>query len=471
MSAVARGRQRDLSTFWQELVECGGELSCLLRLITRQTADVVGEASVLAVVSADGTTLEPVASYHADPQMAAFIDEILGSTSFPVGEGVAGRVAAERQPAIVHGIAPDVIAEIVQPQTRVFAELHPIRALLVVPMIANGELVGTLGVVRTESVAPYEQDDVVAVEALAERAAYAIADARRQPATLGPEEYEAIYHHSIDGVMFTVPDGRILAANRAACEILGLSEAEICSRGRGGLLMPDDPATTDAVAERARTGRVRAEVPMRRGSGEVFTAEISSSIFTTTAGEVRACVVFRDVTEQAARRDYLEHYARMLEDRSERDPLTNLRNRRGFLPAAEEALAIAGREHKRIQLLYFDLDHLKRINDTEGHPAGDALIRRFASTLAAETRDADVSARLGGDEFVLLLFSASEDDADRIVERIAKSFDRSGNGPRGSFSVGVAEWSGEPESLDRLVERADHQMYEAKVRRRFTRKH
>ena len=249
------------SSFWRDLVACEGDLPCLLRVITKQVADAVGEASVLTVVSDDGTVLDPVATYHADPDMLAFIRNIVASGPFPIGEGIVGRVAADRTPALLNGINPAVTAEFVHPRGRVFAERHPIQSLLIVPMVAAGELVGTLGAVRTESTAPYTNEDVLTVEAMAERAALAIADARRRPSVLGAEDFEAIYRHSPDAILFTAPDGRVLAANPAACEILGLTEAEICRRGRAGLLLGDDPATVAAVEERAaRTGRVRAEV-------------------------------------------------------------------------------------------------------------------------------------------------------------------------------------------------------------------
>ncbi len=456
------------SSFWRDLVACEGDVPGLLRVITKQVSDAVGEASALTVVSDDGTVLDPVATYHPDPDMLALIRSIVESGPFPVGEGIVGRVAADRTPALLNGIDPVVTADFVHPRGRMFAERHPIHSLLIVPMVASGELVGTLGVVRTDSTAPYTSEDVLTVEAMAERAALAIADARRRPSVLGAEDFEAIYRHSPDAILFTAPDGRVLAANAAACVILGLTEAEICRRGRAGLLLSDDPATVAAVEARARTGHVRAEVLMRRGSGAIFTADISSTVFLTAHGELRACVIFRDVSEQVALREQLRQQAMQLEEQIERDPLTNLRNRRGFVSAAEEAMAIAKRDGKYVQLVFFDLDQLKHINDTLGHRAGDGFIQRFADALAGETRDADVSARLGGDEFALLLFSATRADADQIVTRIRGAFAHAQRTPAASFSAGIAEWisvSGEP--LPLLLERADRAMYEAKLRRRF----
>jgi PAS domain S-box-containing protein len=287
-----------LASFWDELVSIGDDLDGLLELIARRAAEVVGDASVLTTVSDDGERLDPVAVFHPDPDARAFIRTVLASAPYRIGEGVAGAVAARREPAVVSGVDRDELAALSTPHALRFLERYPIRSLVVVPMVAFGEVVGTLGAVRTESERPYDDEDVMVLEALAERAALALADARRQPRRVDPADYEAIFRHNVDGVLFTAPDGRILAANPAACEILQRTEAEICRVGRAGIMV-DDAATRAAVAQRALKGHARAELRMRRGSGEVFTADVSSTIFTTADGELRASVIFRDVSEKA----------------------------------------------------------------------------------------------------------------------------------------------------------------------------
>src|SRR5690606_20060325 len=205
-----------------------------------RAAEVVGEASVLTTLSDDGMLLETRAVHHPDAEVRSFIRSVLAAEPYKVGEGIAGAVAARREPAVLSGLDVDELAGVVAPHALRFLERYPLRSVAVVPMVAFGDLVGTLGVVRTASTVPYDDEDVMVLEALAERAAVALAEVRRGPRRLGPPEYEAIFRHSLDGVMFTVPDGRILAANPAACEILGLPEAEICRRGRAGVLEDDE---------------------------------------------------------------------------------------------------------------------------------------------------------------------------------------------------------------------------------------
>lgn len=86
---------------------------------------------------------------------------------------------------------------------------------------------------------------------------------------LGPEAYLAIYQYSADGLLFTAPDGRVFAANPAACAILHRSEEEICSLGRQGMTDPDDERWAPLVAERQLTGQTRGVARMSRDRGPV----------------------------------------------------------------------------------------------------------------------------------------------------------------------------------------------------------
>src|SRR5947209_19810001 len=115
---------------------------------------------------------------------------------------------------------------------------------------------------------------------------------------LGPEDYRALYENSPDGVLFTVPDGRVLAANAAACQILLRTEAEICSVGRQGLADHTDDRWGPLLAERERTGSGRGVARMIRGDGSLIEAEMSTRIFGAADGEERACTIVRDVTDR-----------------------------------------------------------------------------------------------------------------------------------------------------------------------------
>ena len=115
---------------------------------------------------------------------------------------------------------------------------------------------------------------------------------------IGPEAYEAMYRHSPDGVLFTVPDGTVLAANPAACQILDRTEEEICSLGRQGLADRSDERWARMLDERERTGDVRGVARMIRGDGTPIEVEISARIFHDANGAERGCTIMRDVTDR-----------------------------------------------------------------------------------------------------------------------------------------------------------------------------
>ncbi|HET8980639.1 MAG TPA: PAS domain-containing protein [Solirubrobacteraceae bacterium] len=117
---------------------------------------------------------------------------------------------------------------------------------------------------------------------------------------LGAEAYRALYEFSPYGVLFTAPDGRVLAANPAACEILGRTEAEICTLGRQGMADDSDPRWAPLLAERARAGQTHGIARMIRGDGSTIEVEMSARVFSDPSGAPRTCTVIRDITARAS---------------------------------------------------------------------------------------------------------------------------------------------------------------------------
>ncbi len=119
------------------------------------------------------------------------------------------------------------------------------------------------------------------------------------------ERFRSIFDNSSDGVIFSDPKGSIFAANRAATEILGWTEEEICQGGRQLLVDDDDPKLLKAITERNNTGRFRGELFFRRKNGEKFPVELSSSLFSLGNGTPRASIIFRDISDRKAAEDSL----------------------------------------------------------------------------------------------------------------------------------------------------------------------
>jgi diguanylate cyclase (GGDEF)-like protein len=156
-----------------------------------------------------------------------------------------------------------------------------------------------------------------------------------------------------------------------------------------------------------------------------------------------------------------------IRDRVDRDGLTGLPNRAAF----DERLEVEARRFHRYRrpmaLLVLDLDHFKAVNDTYGHPTGDAVLQRVADLLRANTRDPDIPARYGGEEMVVILPETMLRPAIEVAERIrtaveATRFDHEGRSIDLTVSIGVSAC---PECVDDpadLLRAADDALYEAK---------
>ncbi|HEY4114286.1 MAG TPA: GGDEF domain-containing protein [Rhizomicrobium sp.] len=167
----------------------------------------------------------------------------------------------------------------------------------------------------------------------------------------------------------------------------------------------------------------------------------------------------REVASLSARLEDAERAA-------DQDQLLPLLNRRAFVRELNRTIAAAARYGTPSSLVYFDLDGFKRVNDTYGHAAGDALLGHIADTLTEQVRDSDVVARLGGDEFGIILGHTSQTQAEMKAASLADSLAGAPLDWRGvpidvAFSYGAFQLS-PGDSADAAIARADERMYARK---------
>ncbi|MCL5126621.1 MAG: PAS domain S-box protein [Deltaproteobacteria bacterium] len=110
--------------------------------------------------------------------------------------------------------------------------------------------------------------------------------------------FRSIFENSMDGVLLTVPDGRILMANPAACTILGRTEQEICESGRDGLIDSTDPRLPQLLQSRKHEGKIKCELNFKHKDGTCIPVELTSVIFNYNSGEERSVIVLRDITDR-----------------------------------------------------------------------------------------------------------------------------------------------------------------------------
>jgi diguanylate cyclase (GGDEF)-like protein len=157
---------------------------------------------------------------------------------------------------------------------------------------------------------------------------------------------------------------------------------------------------------------------------------------------------------------------RELERQASQDALTGLDNRRRFEKDLAAAMARSHRDRATGALLVLDIDDFKRVNDSQGHPAGDRLIKEVAGVLRRRTRRSDTLARLGGDEFAVILPRCSREEAQIAAEAIAREVREHRSGEEAepvTVSVGVAMFGDDPRtSAATVFSEADTAMYAAK---------
>ncbi|MGB9068978.1 MAG: diguanylate cyclase [Candidatus Acidiferrales bacterium] len=164
----------------------------------------------------------------------------------------------------------------------------------------------------------------------------------------------------------------------------------------------------------------------------------------------------------------IEAKNRLLEELALTDSLTGVPNRRAIEAWSSRQLSGAARHGFSLWMVLIDLDHFKRINDSYGHEAGDAVLKKFAEILRSHTRLSDISGRIGGEEFLFVLTHADRDGTMMVVDRIrqqlaAEKFVFDGATVQVTASFGISGFSGKsaPE-FEELLAQADDALYRAK---------
>lgn len=286
--------------------------------------------------------------------------------------------------------------------------------------------------------------------------------------------FKTLFDHSMDAVMMTSPDGRVLTANPAACQLFGLSEEALIALGRGGLVDTTDPRLKVLMATRAAEGQAAGLLTMIRGDGSRFTAEISASLYEDSRGERYSSMIVRDMTERLKSQAELEaanaemrRINEQLAEVAHFDMLTHLPNRVLLSDRLQQAMAQSVRRGKSVGVAFLDLDGFKDINDQRGHACGDEFLVSISKRLKSALRDGDTLARIGGDEFVAVMSDLADPrDCEPLLQRLlqlaAEPVQIVGHTLQVSASIGVTLYPLDNGSSEQLIRHADQAMYLAK---------
>ena len=288
--------------------------------------------------------------------------------------------------------------------------------------------------------------------------------AREQELTTQNLRFDAALNNMSQGLVMFDRDNRVTVANRHYMEMYRLSADLVrpgCSLRQ--LLEARQAAGTFGENIESYLARHAAEGIIARKTPELPDGRVIS-IVNTRMSDGGWVSTHKDVTEQCRAEQRIAHMAG-------HDALTGLPNRLLFREGMEQALAAPDRDNS-VAVLSIDLDCFKEVNDTHGHPAGDALLRGVADRLRRCVGDGMV-ARLGGDEFAMIRVGAqSAEDVVLLAERILKTLGEpmkvEGHDIRVGSSIGIAIAPAHGDDPDELLKHADTALYRAKADGRRT---
>ena len=271
---------------------------------------------------------------------------------------------------------------------------------------------------------------------------------------------QAILDNAADAIVTVDRDAMMVSANTATAALFGYPPQQLPGLALSALVPPPADETLvhllqrlarDPAGERIQTGLHR--------DGASFPVDVSVSRVLLPHEYLYVCIL-RDLTEQQRSQADIHRLAHT-------DALTGLENRFALNLRLEQQLAQARRMQTPLAVLFIDLDHFKKINDSQGHEAGDRLLVCAANRMRELLRDVDTLARLGGDEFIIVLGGPLTPDsvtqvAVRLVQSLSTPYQLGGANVHSGASVGVAMYPDDGQDSATLLRHADTAMYAAK---------
>jgi two-component system cell cycle response regulator len=418
------------------------------------------------------------------------------SPEIAMGQGLTGWVAKEKKPVLVKDGARGL---------GYLKDEHGVNSFLAVPIMNGSFLEGVIALDASNG--SFSERDKESLAGFASLALHVLQNARAyQRVDMSAKEFEAL--HRISAELSSSLDLKTILEKLATCsrEIIPYDYMTVSFmegpdkaafkilKGYDGLKIPEGPVSlagsllgwivenrqelcfTD-LDQRAQKlpvfpdGMLKTEFKSFIGI-PFLSQDACMGVFTIAMRAPGAITAYQHQTlsiiaNQVAVNISNARFHQMMERMATTDGLTGLTNHRAFQEKADQAFERAQRYPEPIALLLFDIDHFKKINDSYGHPVGDAVLKKIGNLLNETVRAVDVAARYGGEEFVALLANTDLKGASQMAERIRASIEKSKfllNGQRipVTVSVGYAVFPEDAKEKSGLIEMADQALYAAK---------
>ncbi len=272
-----------------------------------------------------------------------------------------------------------------------------------------------------------------------------------------------VFNSTIDGILVTDVDERIISVNPAFTTITGYSEEEVLGQMPRKLSSSqhDDIFFKQMWQEIREQGFWQGEIWNCRKNGKIYPQWQHISVVEDAQRQpVNYITTFSDISAIKHSQEKLEHLAH-------HDPLTGLPNRTLLDIYLRQGIERAKRQHMVLAVLFLDLDRFKNVNDSLGHSAGDELLKKVSLRLKHLVRAEDLVARLGGDEFALVLEAPADGQsvariAQKCIDAFVTPFNVDDCAVYTSTSLGISIFPEDGERAGELLKHADTAMYHAK---------
>lgn len=394
---------------------------------------------------------------------------VAGDPQFPVGtsrsvaDGIGSYVLETGQPVLVrHRSAKQVEPRAVAERARAD---RAVESAVGVALTVRGDVRGVLGVYHTEP-DRFSAADVDVLARFAAPAGLVVEDARdRESDRLESERLRTlpeVLEQTGAGVALASLEGVVTYCNPAFAALHGYSAATATGRPVNDFCPPGRFRGADLPAQQGKPGEVEMETVRQHADGRDIPVALQARTMTGVSGELTGWIT---AVHDISRTQALEAE---LSSRALRDPLTGLGNRALLDVELPKLLTSAAATGCRMALLMIDLDRFKSVNDSLGHPVGDALLVQVARRFADRVRAGTVLLRMGGDEFVALLPQVVDEldavaTARRLLAAMTEPFRLGDREVVVSASVGVVTSAAGRDDPTSLLRSADIALYRAKA--------
>lgn len=279
----------------------------------------------------------------------------------------------------------------------------------------------------------------------------------QQRLSVSEQRYKSLFDHNPDLVCWFDLNGRFLSVNAAAEKITGFKFKELHNQCINQFVSKEAWNNIKTITLKAIKGfSQNFETSIIQKNGNLLLLSITIVPITVESKVVGIYTIAKDITARKKDEQTIHYLAY-------HDTLTQLPNRRYFQKSLSEYLQD---EHKKISILFIDLDRFKLINDTLGHSVGDILLSQVAKRLSNCMEKENTVFRFGGDEFIIILPKAPKEKTEglaiQILEEFAQPFILNGQEYKITPSIGISVYPTDGQDIDNLVRKADTAMYRAK---------